>query len=193
MGHLAVFSFYPGKNLGAYGDAGAVVTNSAEHASRIRMQRNWGGSRRYEHVVKGFNYRMDGIQGAILRVKLRHLEAWTEARRRHAVEYNRRLAGAVLSTPYARPDSRHVYHCYTVRVPRRDVARAHLESCGIQTGVHYATPVHLHRAYADLGYGRGDFPVAEAAAGEVLSLPMFPELQDTQIAAIADALVSVAA
>jgi len=193
MGDLAVFSFYPGKNLGAYGEGGAVVTNNAEHAKRIRMQRNWGGERRYEHILKGYNYRMDGIQGAILRVKLRHLEAWTEARRSHAIEYNRRFAGTVLGTPYARPDSRHVYHCYTVRAPRRDAVRAHLESCGIQTGVHYATPVHLHPAYADLGYRRGDFPVAEAAAADVLSLPMFPELQEAQIAAIAGALVSVPA
>lgn len=193
MGDLAVFSFYPGKNLGAYGEGGAVVTNNAEHARRIRMQRNWGGERRYEHLVKGFNYRMDGIQGAILRVKLRHLETWTEARRRHALEYNRRFAGTVLRTPYARPDSRHVYHCYTVRVPRRDAVRAHLESCGIQTGVHYAIPAHLHPAYADLGYRQGDFPVAEAAASEVLSLPMFAELQEDQISTIADALVSVPA
>ncbi len=193
MGDLAVFSFYPGKNLGAYGEGGAVVTNNPEHARRIRMQRNWGGERRYEHLVKGFNYRMDGIQGAILRVKLRHLEAWTEARRRHAGEYNRRFAGTVLSTPYARPDSRHVYHCYTVRVPRRDAVRAHLESCGIQTGVHYAIPAHMHPAYADLGYRQGDFPVAEAAASEVLSLPMFPELQEDQINTIVEALVSVPA
>ena len=193
MGDLAVFSFYPGKNLGAYGEGGAVVTNSAEHARRIRMQRNWGGERRYERLVKGFNYRMDGIQGAILRVKLRHLEAWTEARRRHAVEYNRRFAGTALGTPYARLDSRHVYHCYTVRVPRRDAVRAHLESCGIQTGVHYAIPAHLHPAYADLGYRQGDFPIAEAAASEVLSLPMFPELQEDQINTIAEALVSVPA
>lgn len=193
MGDLAVFSFYPGKNLGAYGEGGAVVTNSAEYARRIRMQRNWGGERRYEHILKGFNYRMDGIQGAILRVKLRHLEAWTEARRSHAAEYDRRFAGTGLSTPYARPDSRHVYHCYTIRVPRRDAVRAHLESAGIHTGVHYPIPVHLQPAYSDLGYRRGDFPVAEQAASEVLSLPMFPELNEEQIAAVTDALVSVPA
>jgi dTDP-4-amino-4,6-dideoxygalactose transaminase len=193
IGDLGVFSFYPGKNLGAYGEGGAVVTNNAEHARRIRMLRNWGGERRYQHLVKGFNYRMDGIQGAILRVKLRHLEAWTEARRAHAADYNRRFAGNVLDIPYARPDCRHVYHCYTVRVPRRDAVRAHLESSGIQTGVHYATPVHLHPAYADLGYRQGDFPVAEAAAAEVLSLPMFPELGAEQVEIIAEALLAVPA
>ncbi len=193
MGDLAGFSFYPGKNLGAYGEGGAVVTNNAEHARKIRMLRNWGGERRYEHLIKGFNNRMDGIQGAILRVKLRHLEAWTEARRRHAAEYTRRLEGSGLLAPYARPDGRHVYHCYTVRVPRRDAVRAHLEAGGIHTGVHYPIPVHLQPAYEDLGYRRGQFPVSEAMAGEVLSLPMFPELREDQIAAVADALVSVPA
>ena len=193
MGDLAGFSFYPGKNLGAYGEGGAVVTNNAEHARRIRMLRNWGGERRYEHLIKGFNNRMDGIQGAILRVKLRHLEAWTEARVRHAAEYTRRLEGSGLLTPYVRPHGRHAFHCYTVRVPRRDAVRAHLEAAGIHTGVHYPIPVHLQPAYEDLGDRRGQFPVSEAMAGEVLSLPMFPELREDQIAAVADALVSVPA
>ena len=193
MGDLAGFSFYPGKNLGAYGEGGAVVTNNAAHARRIRMLRNWGGERRYEHVIRGFNYRMDAVQGAILRVKLRHLEAWTEARRRHAAEYARRLEGTGVLTPYAAPDRRHVYHCYTLRVPGRDAVRAHLDRAGIHTGVHYPIPVHLQPAYSDLGYRRGDFPVAEAAAAEVLSLPMFPELREDQIAAVTDALAAVPA
>ncbi|MBI2828975.1 MAG: DegT/DnrJ/EryC1/StrS family aminotransferase [Acidobacteria bacterium] len=191
LGDLAAFSFYPGKNLGAYGEGGAVVTSNPEYAHRIRVLRDWGQERRYEHAFKGFNYRMDGIQGAILRVKLRRLEDWTEARRRHAVEYGRRLSGGDLVTPYARADSRHVYHIYAVRVRRRDACRQHLRTSGIQTGVHYPIPAHLQPAYADLGYRRGDFPVAEAVAADVLSLPMFPELREQQIAEIAGALAAV--
>ena len=129
IGDVGCFSFYPAKNLGAYGEGGAVVTNNREYADRIRLMRSWGEQRRYEHVIKGFNYRMDGIQGAILRVKLRHLEAWTEARRRHAATYDRRLADCGLRLPYARPHNRHVYHCYTVRVARRDAVRSHLAEC----------------------------------------------------------------
>lgn len=193
MGDLAAFSFYPTKNLGGCGEGGAVVTGNPAYAQRIRALRNWGGERRYEHAVKGFNYRMDGLQGAVLRVKLRHIDAWTEARRRHAVEYGRRLSAGEVMIPYARADSRHVYHVYAVRVPRRDVCREHLQASGIQTGVHYPIPAHLQPAYADLGYRRGDFPVAEAVAADVLSLPIFPELRDDQIAAVAEALVSVPA
>ncbi len=193
LGDLAGFSFYPGKNLGAYGEGGAVVTSSSEYARRIRILRDWGQERRYEHAVKGFNYRMDAIQGAVLGVKLRHLEGWTEARRRHAIEYDRRLSGGELVTPYARADSRHVYHAYTVRVRRRDACREHLRASGIQTVVHYPIPVHLQPAYADLGYRRGDCPIAEAVAAEVLSLPMFPELREQQIGEIAEALAAVPA
>jgi dTDP-4-amino-4,6-dideoxygalactose transaminase len=193
LGDLATFSFYPGKNLGAYGEGGAVVTNNPEYASQVRLMRSWGEKRRYEHSIKGFNYRMEGMQGAILRVKLRHLEAWTEARRRHAASYDRLLAGSGLALPYARPDSRHVYHCYTIRTPRRDEVRAQLDARGIQTGVHYPVPVHLQPAYADLGYRRGDFPVAETVATDVLSLPVYPELREDQIAAVAEALVAATA
>ena len=193
LGDLAGFSFYPGKNLGAYGEGGAVVTSNPEYAHRIRILRDWGQERRYEHAFKGFNYRMDGIQGAILRVKLRRLEGWTEARRRHAIEYGRRLSGGDVATPYARADSRHVYHVYAVRVRRRDLCREHLRTSGIQTGVHYPIPAHLQPAYADLGYRRGDFPVAEAVAADVLSLPMFPELRERQIAEITAALAAVPA
>lgn len=193
IGDLAAFSFYPSKNLGAYGEGGAVVTGHPEYARRIRVMRNWGEERRYEHVVKGFNYRMDGLQGAILRVKLRRLEQWTEARRVHAAEYDRRLAGSELVAPFARPDSRHVYHAYTVRAPHRDGCRQHLVARGVQTAVHYPIPAHLQPAYTDLGYRRGDFPVSEAAAAEVLSLPMFPELRAEQIDVVVGALASVPA
>ena len=193
LGDLAGFSFYPGKNLGAYGEGGAVVTSNPEYAHRIRVLRDWGQERRHEHTLKGFNYRMDGIQGAILRVKLRRLEDWTEARRHHAVEYGRRFSGGELITPYVRADSRHVYHVYAVRARRRDACREHLRTNGIQTGVHYPIPVHLQPAYGDLGHRRGDFPVAEAVAADVLSLPMFPELREQQIAAVAEALAAVPA
>ena len=193
LGDLASFSFYPGKNLGAYGEGGAVVTSNREYAHRIRTLRDWGQERRYEHAFKGFNYRMDGIQGAILRVKLRRLEDWTEARRRHAAEYGRRLVGGDIVVPYARANSRHVYHVYAIRVRHRDACREHLRAGGIQTGVHYPIPAHLQPAYADLGYGRGDFPVAEAIAEDVLSLPIFPELREQQIAMIAETLAAVPA
>ena len=186
LGELACFSFYPGKNLGAYGEGGAVVTSDPDLARRIRVMRSWGEERRYEHTVRGFNYRMDGIQGAILRVKLRHLDGWTEARRSRAARYRAALAGTPPVVPEERPDVRHVYHVFAVRVPRRDAWRAHLADRGVQTGVHYPIPVHLQPAYADLGYRVGDFPVSESVAHEILSLPMFPELTDGQIDGIGE-------
>jgi dTDP-4-amino-4,6-dideoxygalactose transaminase len=188
MGELACFSFYPAKNLGAYGEGGAVVTSDAALARRIRILRNWGEEKRYEHALKGFNYRMDAMQGAILRVKLRHLEAWTEARRTHARTYARALAGAPARAPAERPDARHVYHVYAVRVAQRDLWRARLTEAGVQTGVHYPIPIHLQPAHRDLGYREGDFPIAESIAMEVLSLPMFPELTTAQIDAVASVL-----
>lgn len=188
MGQLGCFSFYPGKNLGAYGEGGAVVTSHADLAAKIRVLRNWGEEQRYEHTVKGFNYRMDGFQGAVLSVKLKYLEAWTEARRSRAAAYRRALADMPVGLPAERPSSRHVYHIFAVRLARRDTCRAHLTEAGIQTGVHYPVPVHLQPAHRDLGHTRGDFPVSEAVAAEVLSLPLFPELSDAQIDAVAEAL-----
>jgi dTDP-4-amino-4,6-dideoxygalactose transaminase len=185
IGHLACFSFYPGKNLGAYGEGGAVVTNDAAMAAKIRLLRAWGEEVRYEHKYRAFNYRMDGVQGAVLGVKLRYLDAWTEARRRHAEEYSRQLADSAAATPKERPGVRHVYHVYVVRMSDRDAHRARLTEAGVQTGVHYPIPVHLQPAYRDLGYVAGDFPVSEALAGEVLSLPMFPEMTAGQIAEVA--------
>jgi len=185
MGLLGCFSFYPGKNLGAYGEGGAIVTSDPALATKVRLLRSWGEEVRYEHKHRGFNYRMDGVQGAVLGVKLKYLEAWTEARRSHAAEYTRRLTGTAASAPTERPASRHVYHQYVVRVPERDAWRAALTEAGVQTGVHYPIPVHLQPAYADLGYSSGDFPIAEQAAAEVLSLPMFPEMTDQQIESIA--------
>jgi dTDP-4-amino-4,6-dideoxygalactose transaminase len=185
MGLLGCFSFYPGKNLGAYGEGGAIVTSDPALATKVRLLRSWGEEVRYEHKHRGFNYRMDGVQGAVLGVKLKYLEAWTEARRSHAAEYTRRLTGTAASAPTERPASRHVYHQYVVRVPERDAWRAALTEAGVQSGVHYPIPVHLQPAYADLGYSSGDFPIAEQAAAEVLSLPMFPEMTDQQIESIA--------
>lgn len=188
MGQMGCFSFYPGKNLGAYGEGGAVVTNDSSIARQIRLLRSWGEETRYEHKYRGFNYRMEGIQGAVLGVKLRYLEAWTEARRDRAAQYARQLADTPALLPRERERSRHVYHAYVVRLRHRDQWRHVLTEAGVQTGVHYPVPVHLQPAYRDLGYAAGDFPIAEQAATEVLSLPIFPELTDEQIATIAQVL-----
>jgi len=188
LGDLACFSFYPGKNLGAYGEGGIVIAQDAALARKLRMLRDWGQQERYHHVVQGFNYRMDGIQGAILRVKLRHLEAWTEARRAHAARYDMQLAGSGVATPSARPDARHVFHIYAVRVHDREALRQRLQTDGIATGLHYPIPVHLQPAHADLGYRLGNFPHAERAAAEVLSLPLYPELTVEQIDHVASAV-----
>jgi dTDP-4-amino-4,6-dideoxygalactose transaminase len=193
IGQLGCFSFYPGKNLGAYGEGGAVVTSDPDLAKKIRLLRAWGEETRYEHKYRGFNYRMDGVQGAILGVKLRYLEGWTEARRRNAAEYNRLLAGTSAQPPRERANVRHVYHLYVARLPQRDVWRERLTEAGVQTGVHYPIPVHMQPAYRDLGYAAGDFPVCEHASTEVLSLPMFPELTSDQIAEVAQVLRSSAA
>jgi dTDP-4-amino-4,6-dideoxygalactose transaminase len=188
MGDIAAFSFYPGKNLGAYGEGGAAVTNNPEYERMMRVLRDWGQERKYEHKYKGFNYRMDGIQGAILHVKLRRLEEWIEARRTHASMYADLLADSGVVTPVERPGCRHAYHLYVVRVRERDRMQTMLRDAGIQTGIHYPIPVHLQPAHADLGYGVGDFPHAERAAAEVLSLPMFAELTATQVEEVAAAI-----
>jgi dTDP-4-amino-4,6-dideoxygalactose transaminase len=185
IGDLGCFSFYPSKNLGAYGEGGMVVTNNPEYARTIRMLRDWGQERKYHHVLKGYNYRMEGMQGAILRVKLRHLDAWTEARRAHAARYDELLAGSGVQTPTVMPYSRHVYYIYAVRVPQRDALQQALQAQGVQTGIHYPIPVHLLEAHADLGYQFGDFPCSEQVAREVLSLPMYPELTEAQLAEVA--------
>lgn len=192
IGDIACFSFYPGKNLGAYGEGGAVTTSNAEYARTIRMLRDWGQDRKYHHVLRGYNYRMEGFQGAILRVKLRHLEQWTEARRAVVNVYNHLLADAALKLPQEMPWARHVYHVYTVRAEDRDGLQAALLAEGIQTAIHYAVPVHLQPAYADLGYGKGAFPQSEAAAEQVLSLPLYPELSEQAITQVASAVKEAA-
>ena len=187
IGDMGCFSFYPSKNLGAYGEAGMVVTGDPDCAALISKLRNWGEDGKYNHVLRAYNYRMEAMQGAILRVKLRHLEAWTETRRARAALYSRLLAG-VVSTPKEMPGVRHVYHVYTIRSPRRDSLRAALSEKGIQTGIVYPVPIHLMKAHADLGYKPGDFPEAERAAGEVLALPIYAELSEAQVRTVADAV-----
>lgn len=186
VGALGCFSFYPGKNLGACGEGGIVTTDNDDHAKMLRMLRDWGQEQRYHHTLKGFNYRMDGIQGAILRVKLSHLDTWTNARRMHAAHYSSLLQGmANLAIPVELPDRRHVYHIYAIRTRLREGLQRALHADGIQTGLHYPIPVHLQEAHADLGYELGDFPVAERAAREVLSLPIYPEMTARQIEQVA--------
>jgi len=177
IGLSGCFSFYPGKNLGACGEGGMAVTNSDDQARAMRMLRDWGQEQRYHHLLKGFNYRMDAIQGAILRVKLRYLEAWTEARRARARHYSLLLEGSRhLTTPVEASDRRHVYHVYAIRSSGRDELQRALSAEGIHSGLHYPIPVHLQKAHADLGYQVGDFPISEVAAREVLSLPIYPEM-----------------
>lgn len=189
LSDLGCFSFYPSKNLGAYGEGGMVVTNDAEKAERLRMLRDWGQSKKYHHDILGFNYRMDGVQGAILRVKLRHLEKWIEARRAHAAQYAELLKETDLRLPVEVENNRHVYYVYVVRSKRRDKLQAHLGARDIHSGIHYPHPVHLEEAFKGLGYSLGDFPIAEAAAKEVLSLPMYPELEEAQIESVANAIL----
>jgi dTDP-4-amino-4,6-dideoxygalactose transaminase len=188
MGDMGCFSFYPGKNLGAAGEGGMVVTANPEFAKTVRMLRDWGAEKKYHHVLKGYNFRMEGIQGAVLRVKLRHLEKWTEARRAAAARYDHLLPGAGVGLPKAMDYARHVYHVYAVRTTERAALQEALSARGVQTGIHYPFPVHLLPAFADLGYKAGAFPHSERAAQEVLSLPMFPELTAAQSEQVASAL-----
>jgi len=192
LGDMACFSFYPGKNLGAYGEGGMVVTDSPEYTRMLRMLRDWGAEQKYQHVLKGYNYRMEGIQGAVLRVKLRHLDDWTDARRAAAARYDELLVDSGVETPPPAPAMRHVYHIYAVRTGSRQEWQEALQRDGIHTGVHYPIPVHLQPAFADLGYRAGQFPAAEHAAREVLSLPMFPELSAAQCEAVCGAVRRIA-
>lgn len=189
-GLAAAFSFFPGKNLGACGEGGAVVTNDDGVAARVRALRDHAQAQRYHHAELGFNYRMDAIQGAILGVKLRHLAGWTERRRALADRYLHQLRGRGLELPYRRPDREHAWHLFVVRHPDRDRLRAALEAQGIQTGLHYPIPVHLQQAYRALGHGPGDFPVAERIGRECMTLPLYPEMTDEQQDAVVEALVA---
>lgn len=190
FGDVAAFSFYPGKNLGAYGDGGAIVTSDAALADRLRLLRDFGQRKKYEHLIKGGNCRLDSIQAAVLDVKLRHLDAWNGARRRHAAAYDARLSKIGIKPPACVAEEAHVYHLYVIEVEQRDRVAALLRERGIATGIHYPIPIHLQAAYAELGLGRGAFPRTERSAERLLSLPMFPELTGEQIDLVADALAS---
>lgn len=186
MGNIGCFSFYPGKNLGAFGEAGAVVTESTELQEKIRVLRDHGQIRKYRHSMIGWNCRMDGIQAAVLSVKLRHLDRGNTLRRRHALEYNEAFEKVEeVIRPFAAPYAEHVYHLYPIRVRERDEVMWRLQQKGIQCGVHYPVPIHLQKAYRSLGYEAGRFPVSEGTALEFISLPMFPELTSAQIGMVA--------
>ena len=191
VGHLACFSFYFSKNLGAYGEAGAVTTSDPELAQRLRILRDHGSDRRYHHVEYGFNARMDEVQAAVLRIKLRHLDDWNAQRRAHAATYADLLATHGLGLPRTGPDREHVFYVYVVRSPERDAVAARLRDAGIGSGIHFPVPIHLQPATADLGYRPGDLPVTEQAAQEVLSLPMYAELTAPQLARVAEVLAPV--
>ena len=182
MGHTGCFSFYPGKNLGAYGEGGAIATNDDALAASMRMFRDHGQRKKYHHGIIGWNARLDGIQGAVLHVKLQYLQTWNNARRKHAKEYTEGLSDVKeIKVPQEADYARHVYHIYAIRVKDRDKFMTYLSDKGISCGIHYPVPVHLQEAYSFLNKGKGSFPVAEKCAEQYLSLPMFAELTDEQV------------
>ncbi len=188
IGDFGCFSFYPGKNLGACGEGGLVTTRHEEADRKLRILRDWGAERKYHHEYLGFNYRMDGIQGAILHIKLRHLESWSKRRRELAARYDAKLKHLGIGHVKRLAHGDHVYHLYVIRVRDRDRLQSQLQETGIQTGIHYPVPVHLQPWASSLGYRVGDFPVTERAAASVLSLPLYPEMPDGHIDEIAEAL-----
>lgn len=188
LGNAAAFSFYPGKNLGAYGDGGAVTTNNREVAEKVRLLRNLGQTVKYHHAIKGYNRRLDTLQAAVLCVKLPELEKWNQRRRDAAFTYGAKLADLPLTLPIVEPNSEHVFHLYVVQCEKRSKLQAHLEQAGIATGLHYPIPIHLQPAYSDLGYIEGDFPITEQIARRNLSLPMYPELTDDSITHVSDTI-----
>ncbi|HKR58245.1 MAG TPA: DegT/DnrJ/EryC1/StrS family aminotransferase [Pyrinomonadaceae bacterium] len=193
LSDIACFSFYPGKNLGAFGEGGAVVTDNSEYAATIRRLRDHGQSQKYYHDEIGYNYRMEGIQGAVLRVKLRHLENWTSARRRHAVAYRDALTGVGVRLLEPLPQGRSAWHIFPIFTPRRPELLEQLNARGIGNGIHYPIPVHLQRGYTDLGYKKGDLPLTEQACDEVLSLPMYAELPQSHLMEVVAAVQEFAA
>ncbi|MBL9171748.1 MAG: DegT/DnrJ/EryC1/StrS family aminotransferase [Verrucomicrobiales bacterium] len=190
FGVTAGFSFYPGKNLGAYGEGGALVMNDPKLAARAKSLREHGSTVRYYHDEIGFNYRMEGIQGAVLRVKLKHLADWTTARRRIALRYNQLLSGTPLELPCEAAGVESAWHLYVIRHPRRDDLKKHLEANGVGCGLHYPLPLHLQKCYASLGYKKGDFPESERAGEHCLSLPIYPELTESQQNRVVDVIKS---
>jgi dTDP-4-amino-4,6-dideoxygalactose transaminase len=190
LGEVSCFSFYPGKNLGAFGEGGALVTNNAEFAKRARSLREHGSTVRYYHDEVGFNYRMEGIQGAVLGIKLKHLPAWTAERQRVAKRYSELLKDTPLQLPVQPANTESVWHLYVVRHPRRDELKAHLEANGVGCALHYPLPLHLQKCYASLGHKQGDFPNSEKSASQCLSLPIYPELTDAQILRVVEVVKS---
>ncbi|MGK9230659.1 DegT/DnrJ/EryC1/StrS family aminotransferase [Inquilinus limosus] len=186
IGDIGTFSFYPSKPLGALGEGGAVVTDDPELAERVRLLRHWGQTQQNIHALAGFNMRMDAVQAAVLQVKLDHVDRWSAARARHARRYRDGLGGSIAHHPVALAGCSEVHHVFAIEVPDRDRVRAALAAAGIETGIHYPRPVHLQPAYADLGYRRGDFPIAERVSGRTLSLPMFAELTEQQVDEVCD-------
>lgn len=185
-GDMACFSFYPGKNLGAIGEGGAVVTSNAQFAATIRELRDWGQRGKGNHVQRGFNYRMDAVQGAALDVKLRHLDRWTRLRNSLAARYTEKFSNTEIKTTPVAPNFKHAYHVYAIRTNDRDAIQASLQQQGVATGIHYRMPVHLQPAYCDLGHKEGSFPISEAVAPRLLSLPLYPEMREEDVDFIAN-------
>ena len=181
MGVAGCFSFYPGKNLGALGEGGGIVTSDPELAARMRLLRDHGSLRKYEHSVPGYNFRLEGLQGGFLAVKLPHLDGWNDRRRRAALHYDNLLAGNGIITPVEMPYAHHVYHLYIIQADDREQLRKDLNAAGVETGLHYPGPLHLQEAYKSLGYKQGDFPVCERLAGRILSLPMHPDISRDEV------------
>jgi dTDP-4-amino-4,6-dideoxygalactose transaminase len=188
IGDMACFSFYPSKNLGAFGEGGAIVTRHADLAEQMRILRDHGQTQRYRHDLPGYNYRMEALQGAVLRVKLHHLDDWNDARRKHAMAYRQLLREAEVGLLTETANSRCVYHVFPIFTPQRDALQQHLESADVTTGIHYPIPIHLQTAYRDLGYRSGDFPRTEKASRETLSLPIYPELTSDKVGYIANSV-----
>jgi dTDP-4-amino-4,6-dideoxygalactose transaminase len=189
LGDMGCLSFFPSKNLGAYGDGGMVLTSDEEYAKQLRIIRNHGSAKRYHHTFLGLNSRLDAIQAAILRVKLKHLEAWNDARKDRAALYSELLSNSSVITPVTADSNGHVFHQYTLLVDDRDGLRDHLEKAGVATAVHYPIPLHLQPAYQNLGYKKGDFPIAEDLSEKVISLPMYPELKEEDIHYITNKII----
>jgi dTDP-4-amino-4,6-dideoxygalactose transaminase len=191
MGRAAAFSFYPGKNLGACGEAGAVTTDDEAIARKVRMLRDHGQSKKYYHDIEGYNGRLDSIQAGILRVKLKHLPKWNQSRREHARKYNELFAAAETNiiTPFEAPWSKAIYHLYVLQVENRETVQAKLAKENVDTGIHYPIPLHLQKAYSNLGYEVGAFPVSEKVAKQIVSLPMFPGLSEADQTRVVHAVV----
>lgn len=187
IGDMGCFSFYPTKDLGAYGDGGFITTNNEELAEKVKLLKDYGQTERYNHIIKGYSSRLDEIQAAVLRVKLKRLDNWNEVRRKHAKLYNELLEDRII-VPIEKENSKHAYYLYVIRNQYRDKLREWLKVKGISTDIHYPTPIHLQKAYADLGLENGSLPVTEEYASQILSLPMYPELKEEEILQVVDAI-----